>query len=342
MFLIRAGMLISLLFISSESQAVIGTIVNQVAAVPVIQREKTTIPAPKGTGVEMNDTIKTTLGKADITFVDATKVEVNENSRLVIDDFVYDPKSSKGSKLSLNFASGTVRYASGAIAHNNPSSVAINTPSATIGVRGTDFSAVVDDTGASMVILLPSCPEGFKNVEEDCITGVIDVTNDAGTVTLDIPFQATYIVNRQLSPARPVVLNLTADQINNMLIVSPPAGLDKTQVKDTKKESTDPTNLGFNFLKQNFLKNELDAPIVIETPAETLDRILPDWTEKSQVIKELTATQVGLCRSDSNSNAQCVSTPKDQNASVTQIEGDVTIKNRVNKGGSTTIILKQN
>ena len=103
----------------------------------------------------MEDAVKTSQGKVGITFADDTKVQVNENSRLVIDEFVYDPKAKTG-KLALNMASGTVRYASGAIAHNNPNRVAINTPTATIAVRGTDFTATVDELGASTVILLPS------------------------------------------------------------------------------------------------------------------------------------------------------------------------------------------
>jgi hypothetical protein len=50
----------------------------------------------KGTGVEMNDAVRTAQGKVGITFADDTRVQVNENSRLVIDDFVYDPTSNKG------------------------------------------------------------------------------------------------------------------------------------------------------------------------------------------------------------------------------------------------------
>ena len=81
--------------------------------------------------MEMEDAVKTAQGKVGITFADDTKVQVNENSKLVIDDFVYDPKKPAAGKLALNMASGTVRYASGAIAHANPNKVAINTPTAT-------------------------------------------------------------------------------------------------------------------------------------------------------------------------------------------------------------------
>ena len=135
----------------------------------------------------MQDAIRTTRGKVGITFQDETKVQINEGSRLVIDDFVYDPKKPAAGKLALNMASGTVRYASGAIAKNDPSRVALNTPSATIAVRGTDFSATVDELGQSTIILLPSCPTGFKNIETDCKVGIIDVYNDCLLYTSPSP-----------------------------------------------------------------------------------------------------------------------------------------------------------
>jgi hypothetical protein len=105
----------------------------------------------------MQDSLRTTQGKIGITFEDQTRVQINENSKLVIDDFVYDPKKGSG-KVALNMALGTVRYASGQIAKHNPQAVNINTPSATVSVRGTDFTATVDELGRSTFILLPSCP----------------------------------------------------------------------------------------------------------------------------------------------------------------------------------------
>ena len=103
---------------------------------------------------------------------------------ILIDDFVYDPKKGTG-KVALNMAMGTVRYASGQIAKNNPQQVALNTPSATVSVRGTDFTATVDEIGASTFILLPSCPNDRpsrtrKDIEANCVTGEIVVESDAG------------------------------------------------------------------------------------------------------------------------------------------------------------------
>jgi len=369
-----------LLMISLPAMAVVGTITEQVNAPPSIQRSKNTLTGAKGTGVEMADAINTTKGKVGITFADDTKVEVNENSKLVIDDFVYDPKSSKGGKLAMKFAAGTVKYASGAIAHNDPSKVAINTPSATIGVRGTDFTATVDDAGASTIILLPSCPPNkiIRDVEIECVTGKISVSNDAGEVLLDKAFQGTKVESRGVAPMKPTILKLTLDTINNLLIVSPPPELNKERKVDSVTRVAQVGDmLAVNYLQQNFLQNAFDkeGPVwdnPLEKPlleqyflqdifnilsaqlqqestnllGNALDpekQLLPDWFKASLVKKEITPISVGLCRTDGSSNVTCITVPKDQNTTTYIMQSDgVNIKNRINAGNNTIIITKQN
>jgi hypothetical protein len=351
----------------------VGTVTEQLNAPPSIQRQKAMLTGTKGTGIEMADAIKTTQGKVGITFADNTRVQVNENSRLVIDDFVYDPKSKAG-KVGLNMALGTVRYASGAIAHNNPQSVGVRTPSATISVRGTDFTATVDELGQSTIILLPSCPNDrmsrtVQDIEKDCKTGEIIVESDAGQVVLNQPFQATRVDSRTSAPAKPVILKLSEDAINNMLIVSPPKEFknDSTSVRAQTKGALDidflaenklidvldkeekeryQDKLSRNFLDSDFLANILD--IVNAQLAAQLDmlnknnnnKLLPDWVATSGVTVELEEPKITLCR-DSGSDTQCITTPTKQNTTITQIQGAVEVTNRINSGGSTTIILIQ-
>lgn len=355
------------LSILQNSIAAVGTITEQVAAVPSIQRSKTTLQGTKGTGVEMQDAIKTTAGKVGIRFEDNTTVQVNENSRLVIDDFVYDPKKG-GGKLAVNVASGTVRYASGQIAKNSPQNVAVKTPTATIGVRGTDFTATVDELGRSTIILLPSCPDNIRdranrNIELDCKTGEIVVDSDAGQVILNQPFQATVVESRGTQPMRPVILRLSEDAISNLLIVSPPPELrrdEKTTSRADVKGALDVdflkeiglTNaledsekqmyqdrLSRNFLDSDFLANVLD--IVNAQLAAQLDLLgkterglLPDYVATSGVVATVDDLKVELCR-DNGSDVQCVTTPRTQYSTITQIQGAVEIKNRVNSSGST-------
>ncbi len=81
---------------STNALAGIGSITEQFNAPPAIQRAKSNLTGIKGTGVEMLDAIRTTQGKAGITFTDDTKVQISENSKLVVDDYVYDPKNNQG------------------------------------------------------------------------------------------------------------------------------------------------------------------------------------------------------------------------------------------------------
>ena len=321
----------------------------------------------------MEDAVKTSQGKVGITFADDTRVQVNENSKLVIDDFVYDPKNKGAGKLALNMAGGTVRYASGAIAKNNPSKVAINTPTATIAVRGTDFTATVDELGASTIILLPSCVDKIKSIDslnpndKNCVTGIIDVMTDAGIVTLDKPFQATRVESRSSTPTKPVTLNLTIDAMNGLLILTPPPEIKKAQqeaktttvslldqnflkeadlsnvLADQQKEIFK-SKLAQNFLDQQFLENLLT--ILNDQLSENLlaynqNTLLPDYKSSSGVKVAVDEMSVQLCRSD-GSNTQCVSVNKAENSTIIQNQGSVTIKNRVNTGTGTLITLKQN
>src|SRR5210317_146528 len=201
----------------------------------------------KDFGVESYDTVKTKNGRTAIQFVDETRVDVTENSKLVIDEFVYDPNTSTGS-LALKASFGTVRYASGQIAKNSRQNVQIRTPTAVVGVRGTDFSLTVDETGNSTIILLPSCtevPRPGGGVDRLCVTGEIEVSSDIGSVILNQPFQATVVETEKSNPLKPVSLDLTEDMINNLLIIRRPVELDPEEERDRVKVIADILDLDF-------------------------------------------------------------------------------------------------
>ena len=197
-----------------------------------IVRGKDKIEAKKDGDVEMNDSIETLKARVGITFEDNTKMQVTEFSKLKIDDFVYDPKSGKGN-LSVKAAFGTVRYASGAIAKNSRENVKVQTPTAKVSVRGTDFSMTVAEDGKSLIVLLPSIPlaAGLPPV-----VGQIVVSNLGGSVTMNQAYQATFVSSQNNAPTTPVVLDFQDEsKINNMLIVETPKQVTQA-VKEQKKE----------------------------------------------------------------------------------------------------------
>ena len=185
------------------------------------------------------DTVKTGNGKVGIEFIDATRVDVTQHSKLIIDEFVYDPNSGTG-KLSLKAKLGTVRYASGQIAKNSATNVKITTPTATIGVRGTDFTMTIDEVGSSTIILLPSC-----DTNGNCFVGEISVESDAGQVILNQAFQATVVDTVASRPLTPVILDLDEEMIGNLLIISKPAEIEKMQKEEGLNEVADALDIDF-------------------------------------------------------------------------------------------------
>jgi hypothetical protein len=217
----RVAALIAGLMIASSAWAEIGS-VTEATGTAIIKRGKDTIQVVKGTEIKTNDKVETKNGKVKIVFKDDTNVTVTESSSLVIDDFVYDPKSGVG-KLGLKAAAGTVRYVSGSIA-KDPKNVKINTPTAAIAVRGTDFVMAVSETGSSMIMLMPTC-EIEQNVNLkglSCGSGAIDVETPAGIVQLTRPYQATLVETLNGLPSPAVIVALNGMAIGNNLMISPP------------------------------------------------------------------------------------------------------------------------
>jgi len=204
------------------------------------------------------DEVETENGRLKIQFVDETQVSLTEHTYMEIDEYVYDPDPSK-SKMALNFVQGTARFATGGLGLVPKENIQIQTPTATIGIRGTDFTTTVDELGRSLVILLPdaNCNDKVK-LEEGCRpSGSITVTNDGGTVTLEEAFQAVMVSTFEQSPTQPVTLvDLDLNQIDNMFIVSKPEEIVQAEEEQADQLKGDGGLLDFNGLDVDLLEIE--------------------------------------------------------------------------------------
>lgn len=238
-------LLAACILIPSIAEANIGTVSSLAGDHAQLERARNKSALTRNSGILSNDlVIVGTNTTAELRFVDNTNVKITANSRLLIDDFVYDPRNADAGKLGLKVALGSVRYASGQIAKNNPQQVNIKTPTATIAVRGTDFSMTVDEAGRSMVVLLPSCTteDALKKFEVigNCVTGSIEVMTALGSVTLNQPFTATYVVDAQQPPLPPVAVPMDLAQVTrNDSILSVPAAIAEARSdRDERRRTT--------------------------------------------------------------------------------------------------------
>ena len=204
------------------------------------------------------DEVETENGRLKIQFVDETQVSLTEHTYMEIDEYVYDPDPSK-SKMAMNFVQGTARFATGGLGLVPKENIVIQTPTATIGIRGTDFTTTVDELGRSLVILLPdaNCDDKIK-LEEGCRpSGSITVTNDGGTVTLEEAFQAVMVSTFEQAPTQPVTLvDLDLNAIDNMFIVSKPDEIVQAEEEQADQLKGDGGLLDFNGLDIDLLEIE--------------------------------------------------------------------------------------
>ena len=203
-----------LFFITIQAYANIGLVTDYSGSAAIERDEGFEVyDVENDLAVQMMDVVNTAKGKVRIEFLDETLVDITEHSRLLIDDFVYDPATGEGS-LGLKAGLGTIRYASGQIAKNSRQNVVITTPSAVIGVNGTDFAMIVNEIGGSMITLLPSCDNSGM-----CVVGEISVTTDVGFVIMNQAFQTTIVDAAGTMPTKPVILDLNEKMLSNLLII---------------------------------------------------------------------------------------------------------------------------
>ena len=244
--------------------------------------------------IQSNDEAITTNGRMAITFLDDSTVKLTEHSQLLIDEYIYDPDPSK-SKMALTFGLGTARFITGSLNKIDKQNISLKTPTANIAIRGTDFTATVDELGRSLIILLPDAL-GLSS-------GEIEVVTAMGTVLLNKPYEATTVSVFESAPTKPVILDLTLDIIDNMLIVTPPKEevLVEEERTSTKSDSVlDFNDLDIDYLAEDYLKEdsleftELDINYLDVNYLEDLLNVLDALAiaEEQDQLAQATSTQI--------------------------------------------------
>ena len=236
----------------------IGDIIEHNGSSGIVRTTGETVSGIVGEDIFFQDSIETAQGRMKIEFVDETRLSLTEHTEVVIDEYYFDPDPSK-SRMSMKFISGTARFATGKLGLVPKENIIITTPTATIGVRGTDFTTSVDELGRSLVILLP---ETECTIDGDCSpSGEITVTNEGGVVVLNEAFQATMVSSISTPPVQPVVLDniMNLDSIDNMFIVSPPQEVKDAENEEANaREDSSDSLLDFNDLDIDYLAEDWD------------------------------------------------------------------------------------
>ena len=352
---------LSKMTVAQQSDASIGS-VTELKGIGRIVRD---VPydAALSFDIESYDNVETTNGRIGITFLNDTRVRLTEHSQLLIDEFIYDPDPSK-SKMALQFASGTARFITGKLNTMNKENIAISTPSANVSIRGTDFTVTVNELGESLIILLPK--------DDGTPSGEIVVATAIGEVILNQPYQATTVSMFETEPTKPVILDITLELIDNMLIVNPP----KEDVNVTEKSVSSNSNnlldvdylefedldidylasddlefteLDINYLDVNFLEDLLEIIQDVNELDQTETLLQADLDLKGTTLGFDPDTQINTFTTDNTitfiralENTVRVDLDKSNAYTVILIQNGKSTQIIVNGGSSSTITIKQN
>ena len=284
--------ILNLLFIGGVFADPIGEVIEQTGSGQIIRdKEEITVSGAYMPEIELNDIAETANGKMKIEFLDKAQLDLKEHSEVLIDEIYYDPDPSL-SKMSMKFTMGTARFASGSLGLINKANIDIQTPTATIGIRGTDFTTTIDELGRSLIVLLP---DQYGNP-----SGEIIVSNLGGTITLNQAYQATMVSTLDNPPTNPIqIQGITPSMIDNMFIVNPPQEVKKAIEEQVQNDLDDDQGiLDVDFLEYNELEKDIED--YLDEDYDARDRLnydalagdfLPDLLD---VVEELVRTTAAL------------------------------------------------
>ncbi|MEM1040038.1 MAG: FecR family protein [Pseudomonadota bacterium] len=188
--------------------------------------------------IKLEDRVLTRDDSAlQILLLDQTTFTVGQNCEMTIDRFVYDPATSAGT-VSARVAKGAFRFMSGRIGKQNPTNASVDTPAATIGIRGTSFEGIVgedaialaglaglntagaDPRSASIVIL--KGPGSRRNSLDN--VGAITVSNSGGSQILTAPNYAVFVSAIGAAPSAPFQMTPAMQDYLDFFLRSKPNG----------------------------------------------------------------------------------------------------------------------
>lgn len=129
---------------ASPDESVVG-IVKTARGSVMVERNSSILVLSVGSNVYQDDRIFTgPLSSVGVTFKDDMRISLGASSSFRITQFAYDPSTHEGSFVG-SILKGSLRFVTGLLGKMKPQSIAVYTPSTTIGVRGTDFIVTVEE-----------------------------------------------------------------------------------------------------------------------------------------------------------------------------------------------------
>ncbi len=175
--------------------APIGQVETAEGEVYVIHPDGSREALEPGDAIVQGDTLATGPdGALAVTFIDESSFSLGSDGEMVVDELVYDSAAGFG-EASFSVVEGVFVFVSGSIAKTMPDAMTVNTPVASIGVRGTKVAGRAAPEGEDNVITLLT--------EADGAVGEITVSTELGVQVMNRAYQTLHLNSRAAAPDAP-------------------------------------------------------------------------------------------------------------------------------------------
>ncbi|MEM7122607.1 MAG: FecR domain-containing protein [Pseudomonadota bacterium] len=181
-------------YAQAETASVTDGAIGQVEAATgeafAIRADGTQVALEVGSPIYMGDVLQTPSdGAIAVLFTDGTRFSLSEDARMVVDELIYDP-GSDSNVASFSLVQGLFVLVSGDVVKTGD--MTVETPVATIGIRGTSAAIQAAAEGLQNLVTLLQDPDG--NV------GLVEVATEIGTVILSEVGATTTVTSLDQAP----------------------------------------------------------------------------------------------------------------------------------------------
>ena len=150
---LRARLIVCVALVTGAppTKAEIGHLLFVYGDLTVVSKSGTSRAGTKNLPIEQGDTILSVNGGAQVRMVDGAMVIVRENSEIRFDRYKFESKARESDDALLSIVKGGLRSITGLLGQRSKEKYKVATPTATIGIRGTD---------KEIRVVLPPAPGG--------------------------------------------------------------------------------------------------------------------------------------------------------------------------------------
>lgn len=174
----------------------IGSVSEATGSVSVVHPDGVEEMLTNGSSIFQGDVLETGPdGSVSVIFVDDTVFSLDNDGRMVMDEMVYDPGTETG-VFNAMVVQGVFSFVSGQVAKTSPDGMVVNTPTSTIGIRGSTVLGNAAAEGSENKITLVRDVDGK--------VGEIIVTNGVDQLVLNVEGASTTVFssNAALGPVQ--------------------------------------------------------------------------------------------------------------------------------------------